>query len=52
MQIVVEIIRSLVYFEYTLFGAFVASTEYVIVLFLTFISMGLLDICLAGFKPT
>ena len=43
MQIVVEIIGSLVYFEYTLFATFVTGTARAIVLFLTFISMGLLE---------
>jgi len=52
MQRVVEIIGLLVYFEYTLFATFVSSTAQVIVLFLTLISMGLLDISLASFKPT
>ena len=43
MQIVVEIIGSLVYFEYTLFATFATGTAQAIVLFLTFISMGLLE---------
>lgn len=51
MKIILEVIGSLVYFVSDLFETFVTSTAQTTVLFLTFISMGLLEVSLATFKP-